>query len=105
MVNEVTDKNFQDVVIKAELPTLVDFWAPWCGPCKKVSPVVDKLAEEYAGKVGFCKVNVDEAPEIAIKYGIQSIPTLMVFKGGEKTNQVVGAVPEAKIKAMLDEQL
>ncbi len=105
MVNEVTDKNFQDAVLKSALTTLVDFWAPWCGPCRKISPVVEKLAEEYEGKAAFCKINVDEAPEVAIKYGIRSIPTLMVFKGGEKVNQVIGAVPESKIKAMLDEQI
>jgi thioredoxin 1 len=105
MVHEVNDKSFQDVVLKAELPMLVDFWAPWCGPCIKVSPVVEKLAAEYAGKASFCKINVDEAPEVAINYGIRSIPTLMVFKGGEKVNQVIGAIPEAKIKAMIDEHL
>ena len=105
MVHEVNDSNFNDVVLQAELPALVDFWAPWCGPCIKVSPVVEKLAGEYAGKAHFCKINVDEAPEVAINYGIRSIPTLMVFKGGDKVNQVIGAVPESKIKAMLDEHV
>jgi thioredoxin 1 len=105
MVHEVTDQNFSEIVLKAELPMLVDFWAPWCGPCIKVSPVVEKLSEEYAGKADFCKINVDEAPEVAINYGIRSIPTLMVFKGGDKVNQVIGAVPEAKIKSMLDEHI
>jgi len=105
MVHEVNDKNFQEVVIKSGLPILVDFWAPWCGPCVRVSPIVEKLAEEYAGRAVFCKINVDEAPEVAINHGIRSIPTLMVFKGGEKVNQIIGAVPESKIKAMIDEQL
>lgn len=105
MVHDVNDKNFQDVVLKGALPTLVDFWAPWCGPCIKVSPVVEKLAEEYDGKANFCKINVDEAPEVPITYGIRSIPTLMVFKGGELVNQVIGAVPESKIRSMLDDHI
>jgi thioredoxin 1 len=105
MVHEVNDKNFQDVVVNSALPILVDFWAPWCGPCVRVSPIVEKLAEEYAGRASFCKINVDEAPEVAINHGIRSIPTLMVFKGGEKVNQVIGAVAESKIKSMIDEQL
>ncbi len=105
MVKEVSDNDFRNVVLKSELPTLVDFWAPWCGPCIKVSPLVEKLAEDYKGKASFCKINVDEAPEVAINYGIRSIPTLMVFKNGQKVNHVIGAVGESKIKSMLDEHV
>jgi thioredoxin 1 len=105
MVKEVSDHSFQEVVLGSELPALVDFWAPWCGPCQMVSPTVEKLSNDYAGKVNFCKVNVDEAPETAGMYGIMSIPTLMLFKGGKNLNEIVGAVPESSIRAMIHKAL
>ena len=105
MVKEVSDKNFQEIVLGSEFPVLVDFWAPWCGPCHRVSPVIEKLSNDYMDKFGFCKVNVDEAPETARNYGIMSIPTLMLFKDGQKTNEIVGAVPESTIKSMIDAAL
>lgn len=105
MVKEVSDHDFHEVVLRSELPTLVDFWAPWCGPCIKVSPLVEKIAEDYEGKASFCKINVDESPEVAVNYGIRSIPTLMVFKDGERVNHIIGAVPESRIKSMLDEHV
>ena len=101
----VTDGDFQQEVLDADTPVLVDFWADWCAPCKMVAPVLDDLAQEYDGKVKFTKVDVDTNPETAMKYGIRSIPTLLVFKGGNPIDQVVGAVPKAVIKKHLESAL
>ncbi len=101
----VTDSDFEQEVLEADIPVLVDFWAEWCAPCKMVAPVLDDLAEEYDGKIKFTKVDVDTSPETAMKYGIRSIPTLLVFKGGSPVDQVVGAVPKAAIKKRLDSAL
>ena len=102
MVIEVTDKNFEDEVIKSALPVLVDLWAPWCGPCRMVAPVIDKLAEDYDGKFKFCRLNVDENPQTASKYRVMSIPTIMFFKGGEAVDTVIGAVPERALQPKID---
>ena len=102
MVREVTDKNFAEDVLEAEIPVLIDFWAPWCGPCHMVSPVVEKLSDDYVDKLEFCKMNVDEAPITAQSYSIMSIPTLMLFENGQKVDQIIGAVPESSIKAMIN---
>ena len=102
MVTDVTDQDFEDEVIKSDLPVLVDLWAPWCGPCRMVAPVVDKLAENYDGKFKFCRLNVDENPQTASKYRIMSIPTLMFFKGGEAVDTVIGAVPERVLQPKID---
>ena len=104
-VREVSDATFESDVIKAELPTLVDFWAPWCGPCRMVAPVVAELSEEYAGKVNFVKMNTDENPTVPTKYGIRSIPSLLVFKGGELKGTIVGFRPKSDLKKRLDEAL
>ena len=101
----VTDSDFEQEVLEAETPVLVDFWAEWCAPCKMVAPVLEDLAAEYDGKIKFIKVDVDTSPETAMKYGIRSIPTLLVFKGGSPVDQVVGAVPKAVIKKRLDSAL
>lgn len=102
MVREVSDQDFEDIVLESDIPVLVDFWAPWCGPCHMVSPVIEKLSDVYADNFGFCKVNVDEAPKTSQNYGITSIPTLIIFNKGQKVNQVVGAMPESTIKSMMD---
>ena len=88
-VLEITEDNF-DQLISAETPTLVDFWAPWCGPCRALTPTIDKLAEDFAGQAQIGKVNIDEHPQIAARFGVSSIPTVMVFKSGERTDQFVG---------------
>jgi thioredoxin 1 len=98
---EGTDTNFEQEVLKSDIPVLVDFWAPWCGPCRMVSPLVDELAEELTGKLKVVKVNTDENQEIAVKYGIRSIPTLGIFKNGEIVDGVIGAVPKQTIKEKL----
>ena len=98
---EGTDTNFDQEVLKSDIPVLVDFWAPWCGPCRMVSPLVDELAEELTGKLKVVKVNTDENQEIAVKYGIRSIPTLGIFKDGNIVDGVIGAVPKQIIKDKL----
>ena len=102
MVVDVSDQNFESEVIKSAVPVLVDLWAPWCGPCRMVGPVIEKLAEEYEGKVKFCKLNVDENQQTAAKYSVMSIPTLLFFKNGERADTVVGAVSEQVLKPKLD---
>ena len=105
MVTEVNDQSFENEVIKSDMPVVVDFWAPWCGPCRMIAPVTEQLSAEYADKVKFCKLNVDENPEMARKYGVMSIPLLLFFKDGQQVDSVLGAVPESmiqsKIKAIL----
>tara|TARA_Y100000814_G_scaffold3932_1_gene4124 strand:- start:26 stop:352 length:327 start_codon:yes stop_codon:yes gene_type:complete len=102
-VHEFTDQNFDTDVAQSELPVLIDFWAVWCGPCKAIAPVIDEIASEYAGKVKVGKVDVDQNQNIAMKYGVRSIPTLLVMKGGEVVNQIVGAVPKGNITEILEE--
>jgi len=100
---EFTDDNFDTEVLKSNLPVLVDFWAEWCGPCKMITPIVEEIASDYAGKVKVGKVNVDFNNQVAMQYGIRSIPSLLVFKGGAVANQIVGAVPKNDITQILDE--
>ncbi len=99
---EVSDQNFEEEVIKSNEPVLVDFWAPWCGPCRMVTPVIDKLAQKYQGKFKFCKLNVDENPKTATKFRVMSIPTLMFFKNGQVADTVIGAVPEGALQPKID---
>ncbi|MCH7811288.1 MAG: thioredoxin [Chloroflexi bacterium] len=100
---DVTDDTFQQEVLDATKPVLVDFWAPWCGPCRMVAPIVEELSGEYDGKVEFVKVNTDDNPKTSVKYGIRSIPTLLVFKGGEKVSEIVGFRPKSDLKQRLDD--
>ena len=97
----ITNENFEQEVLKSDIPVLVDFWAVWCGPCQMVGPILSEIAEENEGKIKVGKVNVDEQPELARQFGIMSIPTMMVFKGGEKVNQLGGAVPKEEILKLL----
>jgi len=102
MAIEITKENFEEVVLKNQLPVLVDFWATWCGPCKMIGPIVEEIAEELEGKVAVGKINVDKQPELANRYGVMSIPTLLVFKNGEITNKKIGYMAKEKILEMLD---
>lgn len=104
-VKIVTDATFEAEVLKAAGPVLVDFWAPWCGPCRMVAPVLEKVAAQYAGRVSVAKLNVDENPETAMRYGIRSIPTVALFDGGEPVDGVMGAAPLAFFTGMLDRHL
>ncbi|MFM7426393.1 MAG: thioredoxin [Elainella sp.] len=101
----VTDETFEQEVIGSSVPVLVDFWAPWCGPCRMVAPVVDEIAEQYSGQVKVVKVNTDDNPGIANKYGIRSIPTLMIFKGGQRVDMVVGAVPKTTLANTIEKYI
>lgn len=100
-ITELTSDTFKDAVA-GDTPVLVDFWAPWCGPCKAIAPILDELSVELAGKVKICKVNVDENDTISAQYGIRAIPTMLVFKGGEVAEQIVGMLPKDALKAKLE---
>jgi len=104
-VFEFTDQNFESDVIKSKKPVLVDFWAEWCGPCKVIAPVIDDLATEYHKKVKFGKVNVDHNQQTAMKFGIRSIPSLLIFKNGSVVNQIIGSVPKDSIVKLIKEVL
>ena len=101
-VHEFTDSNFSTDVLQAGVPVLVDFWAPWCGPCRQIASTIDQLATENAGSVKVGKVNIDENPGTAQEYGVSSIPTLLVFNGGEVVNRLVGAQPKSRMQQALD---
>jgi len=101
----VTDATFDAEVLNSSTPVLVDFWAEWCGPCRMIGPVVEEMAGEYEGKAKITKVDVDSNPQISMKFGIRSIPTLLIFKNGQIVDQIVGAVPKSVLKKQLDAQL
>ena len=105
LVKIVTDASFEADVLKSPVPVLLDFWAPWCGPCRMVAPTLDRIAEQYAGRVTVAKMNVDENPETSMQYGIRSIPTIALFNGGEVVNGVMGVAPQQHFVEMLNEQL
>ena len=102
---EVSDSNFEEIVLQSKIPVLVDFWAPWCAPCRMVAPVVEELAEEYDGRVSFAKVDVDQNAKTASQYGVMSIPSLIIFKDGSPASNLVGFRPKADLKRALDEVL
>ena len=102
---QVNDKNFSSEVLNSDLPVLVDFWAVWCGPCRSISPIVEELAKEFTGRIKVTKLNVDENPATPGQYGVRGIPTLILFKEGKILDQIVGAVPKARLKTMIEKAL
>ncbi|MDY6893756.1 MAG: thioredoxin [Chloroflexota bacterium] len=102
MVVELTDQSFDEEVLKSEIPVMVDFYAPWCAPCHMTAPVIDKLAGEYDGKFKFCKINVDDNPQMAGKYNVMSIPLMLFFKAGDIVDQAIGAVGSPALKSKVD---
>ena len=105
MVIEITDQDFENEVLKSGVPAVVDFWAPWCGPCRMIAPITEKLSEEYKDKLKFCKLNVDENPQTAMKYQVMSIPLLLFFKNGRQVDSSLGAVPESMLRPKIDDLL
>ena len=102
---QVSDSEFDNEVLNSDVPVLVDFWAPWCGPCRMVAPVLEEIANDYEGKVVIAKVNTDQDHENALRYGIQGIPTMVLFKDGQEVDRVVGALPKASLQQWLDTTL
>ncbi len=102
---ELTEANFEKEVLESTLPVLVDFWAPWCGPCKMVAPIVKELAEEYSGRLKVGKLNTDDNPTLAERYGIRGIPTLIIFKNGKVVEQLVGALPKSQLQKIINKHL
>jgi thioredoxin 1 len=101
----VTDASFEAEVINSDVPVMVDFWAEWCGPCRMIGPIVEEMAGEYEGKAKIAKLDVDANPQISMQFGIRSIPTLLIFKGGKVVDQIIGGVPKTHLKRQLDAQL
>src|SRR5208283_2811290 len=101
-VVHVSDANFEQEVLKSPQPVLIDFWAPWCGPCKAIAPVIDELAGEYAGRLKVVKINVDDNPQVPARYGVRGIPNLLILKGGEVKEQILGAVPKQQLVRAVD---
>jgi thioredoxin 1 len=104
-VQEVSDLSFEGDILKSSVPVLVDFWAPWCGPCRTVGPIVDDLANQYAGKLKVAKVNVDESQQVAFQYQVTSIPTFILFKGGQVADRVLGALPRSEFVKFIDRNI
>jgi thioredoxin 1 len=102
---QVTDASFEEEILKSGVPALVDFWAPWCGPCRMIGPIVEDLAKEFEGRIKVAKMNVDENQSTPTKYGIRGIPTVILFKNGEVAEQIVGAVPKARLASMVEKNL
>ncbi len=102
-IQQVSDSSFDGDVLKADVPVLIDFWAPWCGPCRAIAPIVEELASEYDGKLKIVKMNVDDNPQTPAQYGVRGIPNLILFKGGEVKQQIVGAVPKAHLVKAIDD--
>ena len=102
---QVNDKNFSSEVLQSTLPVLVDFWATWCGPCRSIGPIVEELAREFSGRLKVTKLNVDENPATPSQYGVRGIPTLILFKGGKIIDQIVGAVPKARLKTLMEKAI
>jgi thioredoxin 1 len=104
-ITHVSDSNFEGEVLKSSTPVLVDFWAPWCGPCKAIAPVLDELADDYAGRLKIVKLNVDDNPDTPARYNVRGIPNLLIIKGGQVKDQIVGAVPKGHLVKAVDQAL